>query len=508
MALLDKLPDEILSRIIQSVEKRLDLANVRLVNRHLESIAVEVLFSTATLYAHWSTEYSAPTWPVSYNSQVFKNFLEHEVLKRYVKAVTIYTCETHCNHQPVDAWDAVKTAPRHHANWEELYKRITEFPNLRDVSLCFDRHSHDDLASGYGLNYQKSLHTSGFRQRCFKTLIARFDKRITKLAIRHFEGGPKSTESALKNPELLTGVLENLTSLRLNIIHEEIQSFDGDNRNLKDADPHGFWGRFPATFLTPCQQNLKHLALYSDLAVGWYPKLDLRNIHFPNLQTLALGHFIFSHGWQFDWIMLHGSTLEALYFDHCAILYQIGSTIPGGWLDAEGYPVIPPVDYFIHIPSSAHPNLENDKSLSETTTFKSYDTQWHSVFDRFTDALPRLHDFRFGSSLEWDSSIKSRLGDSIGMAVMPWEAESKIENELFQQRYVQYNDWGDYYDTEWWMAGWDEAMMAQAQPPPDCLEQDKTALQALLITLGCSTRLAEPSPLTVRRRTGKIHSRI
>ena len=41
--------------------------------------------------------------------------------------------------------------------------------------------------------------------------------------------------------------------------------------------------------------KLAHLALYMDEYSGYAPKLDLREIHFPNLQSLEFGNYVFSH---------------------------------------------------------------------------------------------------------------------------------------------------------------------------------------------------------------------
>jgi hypothetical protein len=76
---------------------------MRLASQRPSQIAAEMLFEEATLYAHWSPDeedpsYDPETWPypLDYNSQSFKNILEHRFLKNLVKKVTVYTCETHC----------------------------------------------------------------------------------------------------------------------------------------------------------------------------------------------------------------------------------------------------------------------------------------------------------------------------------------------------------------------------------------------------------------------------
>lgn len=53
MANLEALPNELLARII-SLSPRRSLAQLRLTNRRLETIAVTKLFERATLYVHWA----------------------------------------------------------------------------------------------------------------------------------------------------------------------------------------------------------------------------------------------------------------------------------------------------------------------------------------------------------------------------------------------------------------------------------------------------------------------
>jgi len=73
--------------------------------------------------------------------------------------------------------------------------------------------------------------------------------------------------------------------------------------------------------------------------MGFFPKLDLRTIHFPQLRTLALGNYTFTHDWQLEWITSHALTLQNLYLDDCPILYQMILFLAPK--DSEGYYVNP-----------------------------------------------------------------------------------------------------------------------------------------------------------------------
>jgi hypothetical protein len=240
----------------------------------------------------------------------------------------------------------------------------------------------------------------------------------------------------------------------------------------------------------PATQNLKHLTLYSDLPLGWFPKLDLRNVHFVNLESLALGQFVFQHERQFDWIISHQASLRAFYLDHCSILYQIGhSSDRKDWLDAEGYPTY---EGYYNWPESHGPESsmyeDTNTTFEEALTFVSCPTRWHDVFDRFLHSLPKLHTFRFGSSEQWKWGTPNRRDDfSAGMPIMPWKAETTMKNELFEDRYMVYDDWGEDYYPRWGESDQDEIdfendkeVLARIEEFPDCEEQDRRALDMLL----------------------------
>jgi hypothetical protein len=231
--------------------------------------------------------------------------------------------------------------------------------------------------------------------------------------------------------------------------------------------------------------------------VGWFPKLDLRSVHFNSLQSLTLGQFIFSHDWQFDWIVSHGPTLRALYLDHCSILHQIGYAHTNG-LDSEGYFAY---DETMDWPRSPAVDPAHD---AEWPIFVNYEIRWHEVFDRFSRELPELHTFKFGTSRSWvffsereydkdeempDLPCENRYDDGGGMPIMPWESETDMKNEIFAARYLHYNDSNDEYGVNWdedMYVSWNnERYTAGKQGPPGCEDEDKAALQNLLRKIGC-----------------------
>jgi hypothetical protein len=248
---------------------------------------------------------------------------------------------------------------------------------------------------------------------------------------------------------------------------------------------HGEWAEFPSFWLAPAV-NLRHLTLYSDVPFGWFPKLDLRSVHFAQLETLALGQVIFANDSLFEWITKHSGTLKELYLDHCSILYQHGATYrKHEWLDEEGYPITDPEPLYSSLYTYAR-----EKVIS----FGSYAKRWHEVFSHFSNTLEQLHTFRFGSSAQWKFNVDNRYDDgSPGMPIMPWDSERDLQNDIFPERYLVWNDFEDEYITEWKKSSdgdvshpttWDEEDYKRFESYPDCTDEDKDALRDFLVKIG------------------------
>ncbi|KLU85108.1 hypothetical protein MAPG_04140 [Magnaporthiopsis poae ATCC 64411] len=129
----------------------------------------------------------------------------------------------------------------------------------------------------------------------------------------------------------------SLKSLKLLITHWE-KEIEPELR-LELPDLYEVYENLPLTWLKPAvAQKLTTLSLYDRHYFGWCPKLDLRLINpdggLPNLRVLALGHYVFSHDWQVDWVAGLGS-LQELYLDDCPILWRAIVRPP---LDDENYP--------------------------------------------------------------------------------------------------------------------------------------------------------------------------
>ncbi|PIG79070.1 hypothetical protein AARAC_008054 [Aspergillus arachidicola] len=159
---------------------------------------------------------------------------------------------------------------------------------------------------------------------------------------------------------------------------------------------HTFFSALPSFWLKPALQNLEHLTIYSSHYFGYYPKLDLRGVHFPRLRTLALGNYTLVHNSQLDWILSHRDTLTELYLDDCAILWVVApfdKDKERTYLDPDSY--------------TTHPGLVGHG-------YATYDKRWHHYFKTLQE-LSHLRHFRYGHSEYWSGDEST-----------PFECETEI----------------------------------------------------------------------------------
>lgn len=108
--------------------------------------------------------------------------------------------------------------------------------------------------------------------------------------------------------------------------------------------------QLPILWLQPAAANLTTLVLYQSIPFGYLPKLELRGLQFPNLQTLALGNYTFSHDWQLDWLTSCSPVLKNIFLDNPIVIFH---RIHVDLLeDDEGYPIFPapPRDATVYVP--------------------------------------------------------------------------------------------------------------------------------------------------------------
>jgi hypothetical protein len=175
--------------------------------------------------------------------------------------------------------------------------------------------------------------------------------------------------------------MPSLTNLKLFVTTEKNEDYDDSTAHYEEK--YGFFEFLPGTWLNQSiSNNLTVLSLYARDYWGWFPKIDFRSMKFPQLKILALGHYVFSHEWQIDWISSigrgdGGEGLRELYLDDCPILFQACQASPLDESD-PGYPILDSV-------------LDHE----EPETHK-YTMRWSHVLSRWAASMGGLREFRIG----------------------------------------------------------------------------------------------------------------
>lgn len=204
------------------------------------------------------------------------------------------------------------------------------------------------------------------------------------------------TSSATMRHFLETQSLSTLQLLTTSGAHAS-DTFNSEGPILQNR--YRFLRNLPSTWLSPPIANrLRTLSLYAQEYWGWTPKMDLRALGgLPNLRTLALGLYVFTHQWQVDWVAELGSDngrggLEELYLDNCPILWR--GRVPSP-LDSEAFPLEE-----VMIERTYHPNREHVEV--------DVDLRWSTVLDEWRRRMPSLKVFRMGSG-NWDGAYSTEI---------------------------------------------------------------------------------------------------
>jgi hypothetical protein len=131
------------------------------------------------------------------------------------------------------------------------------------------------------------------------------------------------------------------------------------------------------TWLGKSQNNLRELDLRFGSRVGFYPKLDLRDLLFRHLKVLKLSYITFTHQWQIDWICSHSPSLQNLSLEESPIIAQATTHMA---VDYEGYP-------------------DEDQLFNGPPTVLTFHLRWSDVYEQFRTSLSELRVFDQTSNL-------------------------------------------------------------------------------------------------------------
>ncbi|KAF2815394.1 uncharacterized protein BDZ99DRAFT_516121 [Mytilinidion resinicola] len=169
--------------------------------------------------------------------------------------------------------------------------------------------------------------------------------------------------------------LRNLKDLRLHVAYDKSLNNKTKTNNLVAT-----LAELPSLWLRPAAASLCHLTLgCHEVLFGYYPKLDLKGVHFPCLKTLALRNFAFSHEWQLEWLTSHSDTLREAYLGNCAVLVANDTNMS---MDADSYPI--------------HGTLHFIHGIYTYGSTVQYPLRWDAIFD-VCKRLPHLRQFGCGA---------------------------------------------------------------------------------------------------------------
>ncbi|PCG99016.1 Hypothetical protein PENO1_055120 [Penicillium occitanis (nom. inval.)] len=425
-------PSELLAHTFSYVNQS-TLKSLRQSCRFISPLATDQLYRTVHLQ------------PGETSQKGLQEILNNPNLRRIPRKIYIDTVDESLNYDDgkEQKW------PR---GWDNLVPQVKELPRLNAAVLCFDKGFTSDSMDPDHLHYGACAERPQFRFQAmhkFFSLLESFRHPIQDLGIRNLQAdNPKDPKTLAKMAKVLSGLL----SLRLSITSETNDA--APECDLEYPEIRKFSKELPSTWLSPAASSLQHLSLCSREYSGFYPHLDLTSVFFPCLKTLSLGNFCFFHDDQIDWILKHGDTLEEIYLDDCAVLYDFCMMEQN--VDACA------------LPRDTLVRREGDVSL-----YGSFEKRWHHIFDLFAEKLPKLRHFRIGRS-NWYPDI-------------PFEQERNIKVWLYYNRYMCCYDG---YGPSPYMEGENPKYAANLEngwrPSPECDDEDRAALRKLLAKLGQS----------------------
>ncbi|OJJ06492.1 hypothetical protein ASPVEDRAFT_140900 [Aspergillus versicolor CBS 583.65] len=430
------LPIEILHRICYYADLS-SRKGLRLMNRRLGDVAARWVFHTISVS------------PLEASCDRLQNILQRPDVASYVMKLYLVTFDLEEDGNCVDteSQDCHEETEVPRRFWD-LFDQIKDFPRLQSVALCF----HWEHSNGEWVTPQPTeTFRSPVMERVFAALAA-MPQKVNELAIQDLHNANETDPTVVAD---IKQVLGGIQSLRLNIVNELWDDPPSDTYKKKEAQ--AFPRQLPGFWLRPAMSNLRHLTLYSDLRWGFYPILDFTGIHFPQLETLALGHYAFADNSQLQWILSHAATLTELYLDDCSILYAMARE----WDETE---TLLPHDRFTY-------RNEEHREL-----WALYDGRWADYFRAFKHELPRLQHFRYGRLMNIRNSERT-----------PFEKETDMEVALHEESYQAFfeeresNQYASEANCEEWEVEQDGI---PPWPPASQWEEDRQALGELCAKLG------------------------
>lgn len=312
------------------------------------------------------------------------------------------------------------------ATFKQMIGDIGKFRNLRRIELVFDYNVEGRDRDA------RPKESFKYRNVFFRQLLSALNSpehpasRLNSLSIHHLQDW---VNPDIANSNDFKALLERLDVLELFIASEqcdacpECEIWIPERYDFYSEQLRRYW-------LQPLAEigRLTHLKLYGSIPWGYLPKCDLRGLHFPKLKSLILGNMNFTHEWQLEWILSHGSTLEALALHHCPIIPHIETTLS---VDAEGYTILP----------TRYPGTSRGRR--PVASRSKYDSRWHDYFNSFRTKLPHLRHFALTHGQWLQAHGGPGYAASAFAALETWQAEIRVS------RYCKMTGYGKHsYEHE------------------------------------------------------------
>ena len=374
------LPVELQRHCLQSCDVE-TLKSFRTVDRSTSILATELLFGVLSLQ------------PSEESAKRFIQIVEEDKLRALVRIVVYNTSDDPNVHVDHREWGEKPLE----SYFKECLWKIGRFSSLREVQIKFDRHCVQDRR----YNNRQVAETEEFRRDVLNAVLLSLPHGIREYSLPHFDTltirNLQNTPLGFfdSNPSLT--LFNHIRKLNLCVITEEDEAAPEDT--LRIPETHTFFSTtLFQEWLVPTHEHLTHLTLYAtNCPWGFWPACDLRTIHFPSLRYLALGNWTIFDEWQVDWLVSHGSSLEALRLDACPIVIVA---------------CMPPAARDKNFPEIQEPCWVNPR-MRLSLYLKEIDLRWYDVFPRLGRELPLLKEFAFGKG-DWGEGKMFEERDDLG----------------------------------------------------------------------------------------------
>ncbi|KAF4435929.1 hypothetical protein F53441_13386 [Fusarium austroafricanum] len=401
---LFSLPEELILQILEYFPKYV-LFKLRFVNRAFDRLVTPLAFRAIRFRAYQDEPCK------------FIDIAVTEHLRRHVREVTIDTWNSRiCARPPfMDAIPFISLLSKLETlhlrfNYDETLSNFWWQKGTRDEELRVLKAVFESLAGSWSWKDPEDVDT-------WDNLLASCDSTVEKVSWPLFPTDKplpikKLTVSNLRNflekdlatsPAFQTVMNSNtLKDLRLYIAPKVDKEPGYDVSSPTDTS---LFHNLPHTWLTPkIASNLRVLSLYCHHPWGWLPKMDFRLIGvngLPNLKTLALGNYEFSHWWQVEWFGSLG--IEKLYLDECTVLH---SEINWDGMERDtSETIVQDYQGEVHHFSNEGYYVQGAEKQSARCEAKpaKRNLRWHHIFSHWTKSMPNLRVFKLAQG-GWDDT--------------------------------------------------------------------------------------------------------